>query len=93
MARPTKKGVDYFPLDVHLDEKWEIIEAKFGLEGFAILIKLLQKVYDKGYYLKLDHYIPLLLSKKFGVTEERLKEIIVFSTEIGVFSPETWVKG
>jgi len=92
MARPIKKGLDYFPLDVHLNEKWEIVEAKFGLEGFAILIKLLQKIYDKGYYLKLDNYIPLLISKKFGISEEKLKEIIVFSTEIGFFDPETWVK-
>ncbi|MFY9378775.1 MAG: Lin1244/Lin1753 domain-containing protein, partial [Acutalibacteraceae bacterium] len=48
MARPAKDGVDYFPLDVHLDDKFKFIEIKFKLEGFAILIKLFQKIYSFG---------------------------------------------
>ena len=40
MARPIKDGVDYFPFDVSLDEKFELIEAEFGLTGFAVIVKL-----------------------------------------------------
>lgn len=50
MARPLKQGIDYFPLDVHLDSKFKFIEAEFSLEGFAIIIKLLQKIYSEGYW-------------------------------------------
>ena len=50
MARPTKQGVDYFPLDVYLDDKFKFIQIKYKLEGFAILIKLFQKVYSYGYW-------------------------------------------
>lgn len=52
MARPTKQGVDYFPLDVHLDDKFKFIEIKYKLEGFAVLVKLLQKVYSCGYWYR-----------------------------------------
>ena len=40
-----KSGIDYFPLDVTLNDKFELIEAEFGLIGFAVVIKLLQKIY------------------------------------------------
>ena len=44
MARPLKDGVDYFPLDTVLDTKFELIEAEYGLTGFAVVVKLLQKI-------------------------------------------------
>lgn len=48
-----KSGIDYFPLDVALDEKFELIEAEFGLTGFGVVVKLLQKIYGgQGYYVE-----------------------------------------
>lgn len=52
VARPKKTGLDYFPLDVYLDDKFKFVEIKFKLEGFAIVIKLLQKIYANGYYIE-----------------------------------------
>ena len=52
MARPLKTGLDYFPLDVSFDDNIELLEAEEGLEGFAILIKLWQKIYSNGYYIE-----------------------------------------
>jgi hypothetical protein len=49
MARPVKDGVDYFPLDVSLNEKMEFIEAQFGVIGFAVVVKLYQWIYGRGY--------------------------------------------
>lgn len=43
-------GVKYFPSDVYLDDKFELIEAEFGLIGFAVVVKLYQKIYSIGYY-------------------------------------------
>ena len=37
-----KDGIPYFPLDCELDSKFELIEAEFGLQGFAVVVKLLQ---------------------------------------------------
>ena len=50
MARPIKQGVDYFPLDVYLDDKFKFIEIKYGLEGFGIIVKLFQKIYSCGHW-------------------------------------------
>ncbi len=54
LGRLTKEGLDYFSLDCKLDDKIYMVEVELGLEGFALFIKLLMKVYDEGYYLKWD---------------------------------------
>lgn len=52
MARPPKKGLDYFPLNCHSDTKIRLVEASFGLSGFAIIVKLWQRIYaEEGYYI------------------------------------------
>lgn len=52
LARPQKEGLDYFPLDTDADQddKLYYIEAKYGLVGFALVIKLLMKIYNNSYY-------------------------------------------
>ena len=51
MARQTKSGIDYFPLDVSMNDSMKLIEAEFGLKGFAVVVKLWQKIYGgEGYY-------------------------------------------
>ena len=64
MARPKKIGLDYFPLDVHLEDKVELLEAEYGLIGFAILIKLWQKIYSEGYYINWNTDNALLFARK-----------------------------
>jgi hypothetical protein len=72
MARPQKEGLDYFPLDVDMDQddKLFFIEAKHGLIGFAIVIRLLMQIYKEGYY---KHYSDdkdaFLLSKRLSVCD------------------------
>lgn len=64
LARPKKQGLDYFPLDVNVDNKIEILESKYGILGFGFIIKLFQKIYANGYYLEWNKYSPILLKKK-----------------------------
>jgi len=66
MARPIKIGLDYFPLDVNIDDDIELIEAEHGLSGFAIIIKLWQKIYSNGYYIKWNNDVALLFSRKIN---------------------------
>lgn len=64
----AKEGLDGFFLNCHLDGKFELIEAEFGLKGFAILIKLLQRIYgEHGYYCEFNRDISLLLAAKWHV--------------------------
>lgn len=45
MARPLKEGLDYFSLDCYMDSKVKLIQAEYGLKGFAIVVKLWQMIY------------------------------------------------
>ncbi|BFH71235.1 hypothetical protein J27TS7_34140 [Paenibacillus dendritiformis] len=52
MARPTKEGLDYFPLDVdfYQDDKLTVPLGKFGMEGLGIIVRLMSEIYKNGYY-------------------------------------------
>jgi hypothetical protein len=76
MARPTKTGLDYFPLDVNFDDEFEIIEALHGLAGFAIVIKLWQKIYKNGYFINWNDDIELLFAKRINSGVNLIKEVI-----------------
>ena len=43
MGRKIKEGLDYFELDCRLNQKFKLIEAEFGLKGFALIVKLWQQ--------------------------------------------------
>ena len=67
MARPNKTGLDYFELDCHMDEKVRLIEAEFGLKGFAIIVKLYQSIYSGfGYYCEWSPDISVLWAYQLG---------------------------
>lgn len=76
MARPTKQGVDYFPMDVHLDDKFKFIEIKFKLEGFAIVVKLMQKIYSYGYWYKWTEDELLLFADEVRVDYDLVDRIV-----------------
>ena len=67
LALPGGKGLPYFPLDTELDDKFELIEAEFGLTGFAVIIKLFQRIYAKGFYCEWTEEVALLFAKRIGV--------------------------
>nr|DAN19904.1 MAG TPA: protein of unknown function (DUF4373) [Caudoviricetes sp.] len=79
MARPTKLGLDYFPHDTHTDEDTalQLLEAEFGLDGYAVYFKLLESIYAQGYAKQWGEDECLLFAKKMGaVTVPKLSEII-----------------
>nr|QRZ17783.1 DUF4373 domain-containing protein [Virgibacillus sp. AGTR] len=88
MARPTKEGLDYFPLDVDIDQddKIALIEATHGLEGFGIIIKLLMKIYDNSYFYKWGEKEQLLFSRRVNVNINRVNDIINDCVKWGIFS-------
>lgn len=84
MARPPKKGLEYFPLDVTPDDKIDLIEAKHGLIGFAVVIKLWAKCYANSYYYEWTKKEQLLFSNKCKVDLEKVNEIIEDCFEWGL---------
>lgn len=86
-------GIPYFPLDVHLDDKFELIEAEFGLTGFAVVVKLLQKIYGgQGYYCEWTNDVALLFGKKIGLGGNAVSEIVSASVKRGIFDNELYDK-
>lgn len=89
MARPIKEGMDYFPMDVTLNVNIELIEAKYGMEGFAVIIRLMQMIYGgRGYYCEWSEDIELLFAKKNTVDKTRLSEIVNAALDRGVFDKD-----
>lgn len=59
------EGIDYFPLRCVLDEKFELLEAEYGIKGFAIVVKLFQRIYrEHGYYCEWNDDIALLFARQ-----------------------------
>lgn len=92
MARPTKLGLDYFPLDTTLDSKLELFEAEYGLEGFAFIIKLFQKIYDNGYFCEWNEDEQLLFSRRINVDIETVNLYINSALKRKIFNQELFDK-
>lgn len=88
-----KNGIEYFPLDCQLDDKINLIEAQFGLKGFAVVVHLLQKIYGgEGYYCEVNDDIILLFAQKYNVNGSFVTDIINASIRRGIFSEELYKK-
>lgn len=86
MGRPTKKGLDYFPLDVELDTKFKLIKAEFGLLGFGIVIRLFQYIYgENGYYLEWSQDVALMFASNEQVGVNVVSEVINACLKRGIF--------
>lgn len=93
MPRPIKNGLDYFPLDVNLDDKIALIEAEFGLTGFAVIVKLFQKIYgERGYYCEWTNEVALLFGHKNGLGGTAVSEIVSASIRRGIFDKNLFDK-
>lgn len=91
MARPTKDGLDYFPLDVDVfeDEKIEAIAGEFGIKGELAVIKLLCAVYKKGYFIVWNDLTKATLLKRLpGVSKELLDQIVARLVAWGFFNED-----
>lgn len=79
MARPKKKGLDYFPFDVNLfeDEKIRAISGEFGIKGEITVVKLLCAIYRNGYFASWNELTKMhLLGQLPGISLTLLESIV-----------------
>lgn len=89
MARPRRKELSYITVDCKLDRKIQLLEAKHGLIGFAIWIKLLQKIYgDEGYFMRWTEDDILLFADDNHVKAEKVTLIVDDCIRRGIFDEE-----
>ena len=97
MARPKKDGLDYFPHDCDMsnDLKMEAIEAHHGLEGYAVVNKLLERIYkEKTCELDIsDADTRRILARKFGLPVENFESIVATAARVGFFCAQTYQNG
>lgn len=88
MARPTAKGVEYFPLNVNFinDLKVRKLLLSCGAEAIAVLIYLLSTIYkDEGYYVEIHEDEIDLIALDVNVTPEFVLEVINKACEVRLF--------
>lgn len=94
MARPLKKGLDYFSHDTNLSgsDNIEAIEAVYGNNGYAVYLKLLEKIYaNGGKFFISDTETEKRLAEKFHLeSPEILIKIINSMAFLELFDKKIW---
>lgn len=88
MARPTAKGVEYFPLNVNFinDLKVRKLLLSCGAQSIAVLIYLLSTIYkDEGYFVEIHEDEIDLIALDVNVTPEYVLEVINKACEVRLF--------
>lgn len=89
-GRQNKVGLDYFELDCHMDEKVRLVQAEYGLKGFAVFVKLLQEIYGGyGYYCEWTQDRELLFASENGLnggSQQLLGDIVEACIRRNIFS-------
>ena len=87
MARPTKQGIDYFPLDCRFDDKIEMYIIEKGAVGLAVLVSIWQMIYsNEGYYISNGKDLHLLLKRKIDVDANEISDCINVCLERNIFA-------
>ncbi len=85
MARPAKKGLDYFPFDVGFFEDIKIkrLKSRYGTDGICLYLYLLTQIYAEGYYKKIpneeDFYDDI--KDTLSIDESKARQIIKYCSD------------
>ena len=93
MARPQKKGLDYFPFDVDYFDDYKIIDLlnEYGPLGTTIYEIVISKVYKNGYYLevpldKLATQIVRIIGNRWIKDKNLVVQVIQYCADLGLFN-------
>lgn len=94
MPRHKKQGLNYFPHDVDMssDEKVQLMEAECGLIGYAVLNKILERIYRQNYYIECSEKFIKLLSKTNNIKIDECKQIINVCINEDIFNKKLYKK-
>ncbi len=94
MARPIKKGLDYFPLNTDFMNNRTIrrLKRKGGFKAIVLYMDLLCDIYANSYFIEItDNYI-FDLSDQLGLEEKDIRSMIEIMIELGLFHEESFNK-
>lgn len=90
-----KCGLKTVPLAVDDDDRIKLIEAEYGLKGWAVMYKLYQYIAAHGYYLKWDIDTQLLFIRDkclSAIGQSAVSEIVACAIRRGVFDAAMYEK-
>ncbi len=90
-----KCGLKTVPLAVDDDDRIKLIEAEYGLKGWAVMYKLYQYIAAHGYYLKWDIDTQFLFIRDkclSAVGQSAVSEIVACALRRGVFDVAMYEK-
>ena len=91
MARPTKQGIDYFPIDTEFDDDLQLLIAEIGADGLGILLTIWQAIYKaNGYYIKCDDKFPLKIKQKCFSCVENIVNVVEKSIDFEIFDKDMY---
>ncbi len=91
MARHQKVSLDYFPMDCVNNDAMKLIEAKYGVEGFAVIIKLYQRIYGtNGYFCDWSEDARILFANETHTNLTTIDKIIGEAAARGIFDKEIY---
>lgn len=95
MARPAKKGLDYYPSDTNRRNDFKIMDLlnQYGPLGYTIYDFCLQYVYENGYFLDVPlQQVCLTLCRDIGakwIKNKNLEgQVIDYCADIGLFDKD-----
>ena len=94
MARPRKKGLDYFPHDVDAmnDEKIESLMFLYGAKGYLFYFGLLERIYrtnNQELDVSASETIQIL-GKKLGINSEEWDKMLASAINFGCFDGDAY---
>lgn len=92
MSRTSKKGLDYFPMDIDMfnDLKIRKLIKYQGGKAITVYALLLCNIYKNGYYMEWDKELPFICSELTGFDEAYISEVIKTCLALGLFSNEVF---
>lgn len=87
MARPLKKGFDYFSLDVGFfsDRPIKILRSRYGADGMVIYLYLLCEIYKEGFFIRYDDDFQFIIADDLNMSVDKIGQVISFLAERSLF--------
>lgn len=92
MARPPKKGLDYFNIDCRLTDEIKYLIAKHGPEGYGIFVLLQKKCYEtEGYYAPWTEKNLFLFATEIGSDVEKVRVVLKTCLRENLFAEKLYL--
>ena len=92
MSRTQSQGLDFFPfaVDFFSDKKVQILKARYGADGIAILVYLLCQIYREGYYTRVDEDTIFIISEELHISTETVQQVLTFLLKRSMFNEQVF---